>query len=422
MERIKMFFKEQNFKVLIGNFLSLTVLQVLNILLPFLTIPYLLRVVGVEKFGLISFALAFVTFFQIVVEYGFNTISTRDVSVVSRDTKAVQTIFNRVLTTKLFLLCISTVVFLLTVMLIPKFRADLEVYLFTYIMVIGQALFPVWFFQGLQQMKYITYLNVIFKTSCTLLIFIVVKQESDYYYAPLLTSIGFLLSGISALWVVRSKFNIRFSFCGFKQVKEQLSQAKYLFLSEFQIALIANANVLIVGFLLNDVAVGYYATAEKVIRAVSNLQAPIINAFYPYISKLMLENKTKAIQQIKKLARFGALADIVGLVILFLFSEFIFSILFGSQPTQSVLAFRIMILFPLLSFLDQLFGKLVLLTNNKENLFFKVFFYTSIASVLLCVGLTYQLGFVGTAIASTIAQSLLALGMWYYAKPFLKTS
>ncbi|MBB1150983.1 flippase [Myroides sp. NP-2] len=422
MERIKSFFKEQNFRVLVGNFLSLAVLQVLNILLPFLTIPYLLRVVGVEKFGLISFALAFVTFFQIAVEYGFNTISTRDVSIASKDSKAVQQIFNQVLTTKLFLLGISTFVFVGVVVLIPKFKADLFVYLFTYIMVIGQALFPVWLFQGLQQMKYITYLNVIFKTVCTLLIFLVVKQESDYFYAPLLTSLGFLFSGLASLWVAKSRFNIRFSLCTFKQVKEQLSKAKYLFLSEFQIALIANANVLIVGFLLNDTAVGYYATAEKVIRAISNLQAPLINAFYPYVSKLMLENKNKAIQQIKKLARYGSIVDLVALLLLFVLSPLIFSLLFGTETEESVLVFRIMIVFPLLSFLDQLFGKLILLTNNKESLFFKVFFYTSIASVVLCVGLTHKFGFIGTAIASTIAQSLLAFGMWFYAKPFLRTS
>lgn len=422
MERIKSFFKEQNFRVLASNFLSLAVLQVLNILLPFLTIPYLLRVVGVEKFGLISFALAFVTFFQIVVEYGFNTIATRDVSIASKDSRAVQSIFNQVLTTKLFLLGISTLFFVGVVVLIPKFKADLLVYLFTYIMVIGQALFPVWLFQGLQQMKYITYLNVVFKTVCTLLIFLVVKQESDYFYAPLLTSLGFLFSGLASLWVVKFKFNIRFSLCTFTQVREQLSKAKYLFLSEFQIALIANANVLIVGFLLNDTAVGYYATAEKVIRAISNLQAPIINAFYPYISKLMLENKNKATQQIKKLARYGSAIDLVGLLLLFALAPLIFRLLFGTQTIESVLVFRIMIVFPLFSFLDQLFGKLILLTNNKENLFFKVFFYTSIASVVLCVGLTYKFGFVGTAIASTFAQSLLAFGMWFYAKPFLKTS
>ncbi|WP_158962009.1 flippase [Myroides fluvii] len=421
MNRLKLFLKEKNFKVLVGNFLSLTVLQVLNILLPFLTIPYLFRVVGVEKFGLISFALAFVTFFQIVIEYGFNTISTRDISIVSHDKKAVQQTFNEVLSTKLFLLTILTLVFVMVIFGIPKFRADILVYLFTYIMVIGQVLFPIWLFQGLQQMKYITYINVVFKTLCTLLIFVLVKHESQYYYAPLLTSLGFVLSGIASLWVVKKKFDIHFSFCTFEQVKTQLNKARYLFLSEFQIALIANANVLIIGFLLNATAVGYYATAEKVIRAVSNLQAPIINAFYPYISKLMQENKMKANQYIKKLVKYGGLVDVLGLIVLFILSEFIFKLLFGDQTEESILVFRIMIAFPLLSFVDQLFGKLVLLTNNKENLFFKIFFYTSIVSVVLCVGLTYSFGFVGTAIASTIAQLILALGMWYYARPYLNS-
>ncbi|MEK6492428.1 flippase [Myroides odoratimimus] len=420
MEKIKAFLNEKDYKVLVSNFLSLAVLQGLNILLPFLTIPYLLRVVGVEKFGLISFALAFVTFFQIVVEYGFNNTATRDISVVSEKKKDVERIFSEVLTAKIFLLVVCTVVFLLTVLLIPKFSGDRWVYIFTYLSVVGQTIFPIWLFQGIQQMKYITYLNVLFKTIFTIAIFFFVNKSSDYQLAPLFTSLGFLFSGVSALVIVNKKFGYSFRIASLSRIKYQLIKGKYLFFSEFQIALIANLNVLIIGFLLNNTAVGYYATAEKVIRAVSNFQAPIINAVYPYISKLMINDKNKAIRQIKKIAYFGVIIDIIGAILLFISADFIFSVLFGEPNKSSVVVFRIMILFPMLSFLDQVFGKLVLLTNGKEKLFFSVFFFTSIISVLFSFSFTYFFGFIGTSVSNVIAQLLLVIGMWYYSRPFFK--
>lgn len=422
MKRVIEIIQTKDIGVLIKNFFSLAILQVLNIVLPFLTIPYLLRVIGVEKFGLISFALAFVTFFQIVIEYGFNNTATRDISVVATDKNAVERIYSAVLSTKLFLLGICSVLFLIVVYSIPKFSEHSIIYLFTFLSVIGQAMFPLWLFQGLQEMKYITYLNVIFKTACTLLIFILIKEQSDYYLAPLLTSIGFLMSGMSALIVVHRKFRIKFSIVSFARIKEQLLKGKYLFFSEFQIAFIVNANVVLIGLLLNNTAVGYYATAEKVIRAISNLQLPIINALYPHISKLMVENKNKAINQIKKIAIYGSIAEIVGIIILFALSGYLFQILFGEQTRESVIVFRIMIFMPLLVFLDQIFGKLILLTNNKENSFFKVFFFTSIISVVMCFIMTYSFGYVGTAVANIIVQFLIAFGMFYYAKPLIKNS
>ncbi|MBC8643446.1 oligosaccharide flippase family protein [Flavobacterium lindanitolerans] len=159
-----MMFKSQKVKTLFSNFISLSVLQGLNLILPLLTIPYLLKVIGVEKYGILAFINAVVLYFQIVTEYGFNSTATRDISVSSSDKKKVGQLFNEVLSAKLFLLGIGIIVLSILVFSFPFLRKYFDLYFYSYGVVVGMAISPIWLFRGLQQMKYITYINVVFKT------------------------------------------------------------------------------------------------------------------------------------------------------------------------------------------------------------------------------------------------------------------
>src|SRR5690606_20873513 len=99
---IRHFFQNKEFNILVSNMLSLSVLQGLNILLPLLTIPFIIKTAGLDSFGLISYASALVLFFTVFVEYGFNTITTRDISIHSDNKEQTERIYSEVLTSKFF--------------------------------------------------------------------------------------------------------------------------------------------------------------------------------------------------------------------------------------------------------------------------------------------------------------------------------
>ncbi|MBZ4035787.1 flippase [Flavobacterium sp. 17A] len=403
-------------KILASNFVYLSILQALNVILPLITFPYLIRVLGVEYFGLLSFSFAFITYFQIVTEYGFNSTGTRDISLAVNDPEKQNLIFNQIMSAKMLLTGMSFIAMMGIVFAFNIFRTYWIVYLFSFGSILGQAIFPVWFFHGMQKMKYVTYLNLITKIIFALALFVFVTKKSDYYLVPLFNALGFITAGIFAWFYIWKDFKIRFKIQPFSGIKEQLSKSKYMFLSELKISLFTNTNTLILGIFAGNQAVGFFSAAEKLARAIGNLQTPISNTIFPYLSKEMALDKIKTLQKIKKITIIGTIIFSLTIVLCFCFAEQIIEIIYGKEMFGSVIILRILIFIPLLSFLDTMFGKQILLNLGKDELYFKVIVLATILNFGINFILTYFYQETGTAITVLFIQIFMVLGMWYFVR------
>ena len=410
------FIKDKKNNILVSNFVYLAILQGLNLLLPLLTFPYLVRVLGIDNFGLLSFSFALITYFQIITDFGFNSIATRDIAIAIHDKKEQQNIFNAVMSAKLFLLVVCFVLMAITVFCFEIFRNHWEIYFLSFGSVVGQAIFPVWFFQGMQKMRYITFLNLFTKILFTVAIFLFVKQKQDYFLVPIFNALGFITAGIMSFYFVKNHFNLKLELQSLQKIKTQLIKGKFVFLSELKISLFTNTNILILGIFVGNQAVGYFTAAEKLARAIGNFQSPISNALFPFLSKEMTLNKLQTINKINKLAKIGGICFSIIVLLGFFFSKEIIPFVYGKGMYPSVILFKILIIIPLASFLDMMFGKQILLNLGKDNLYFRVILWATVLNISINLWLTYFYKELGTAFALAITQIFIVFGMWFYAK------
>ena len=161
-------------KVLV-NSAWLIVLQVFNTVVPLLTLPYITRVLGTSNYGVFSLALNWITYFQVIVEYGFGFTGARKVSIYGDD--GLQELYSRIITARIMLLGGTYLVMNgLSIIL----RVDKAQYIsmnILFLIVLGVAFQLTWLFQGKQDMKLIAIVNAVSRLISVIMVFALVHKE-----------------------------------------------------------------------------------------------------------------------------------------------------------------------------------------------------------------------------------------------------
>jgi polysaccharide transporter, PST family len=394
----------ENKKRLISNFTSLMSLQSVNYILPLLTFPYLVQILGVEYFGLLAFATAIITYFKMLTDYGFDLSATREISKYRNDKEKVIEIFSSVMILKSIFFILSFLLLTLVVFSFDKLSADWGIYFFTFGMVFGQILFPVWFFQGVEDMKYITYLQILAKGIFTVLIFVVVTQKEDYYLVPLINSIGFLIAGVVSLYVVFSKYSMSFKWQSIEKLKYYFKDSYHIFISSIASNIYSSGTIIILGLVASKEIVGYYSMAEKLSSAFSGIAQPLSKTIFPYIS-----NKSKEYRQIffKKFIGFIALINIFMFGILFYFSSEILELIFNISNDTANIIFKILIISAYFTFLNINLTPFIY-ANKQDKFLSKLLIYLGILFIPICYLFSRHYLAIGTSVSILIVEIIIS--------------
>ena len=274
----------KKYRQLFSNFSYLSVAQFSNIIFQIIAFPYLIRVLGTTNYGLTVFAESIVIYLSIIINFGFDITATKAISLNRNNKKKLDEITSSIYIIKLALFFIGMVAMILLTIFVPFFQQNKILLFLTLWKCIYEILFPLWFFQGLEKMKYIALLTLISRILFLILIFIFIKVDSDYLYVPAINLFSTLLCGIIALWIVFVKHNIKFYIPKYSILKNYFSDSLPIFLSNLSTRLYVSTNKVVIGSIIGMSAVSFYDLAEKIIAVLKIPQKILGQVIFPKIS------------------------------------------------------------------------------------------------------------------------------------------
>ena len=324
------------------NALSLYGMQAANYILPWFTFPYTLRVLGAEKFGLISFAASLITYFQAVTEYGFNLTATREISIHRDDPVKLSQIFSATLYAKTILMVGSFFVLMVVVFAVPRFRAEAPLFSISFMLVVANVVFPVWLFQGIEKMENITYREIGARLLGLAPTFLLVRRRSDYVIAAGIYSGSMLLAGAISYLGFSRVTTARLVWVSWRDIRRTFAEGWNIFLSTAAITIYTRSNTFILGLFASPTEVGYFSAAQRLIEAARSLVYPITAATYPHISRLSHEAPEKGLDFLRRNTMKMTLPFVLLSAGLLLGAPAIGLILFGRNFGPSIALLRLM--------------------------------------------------------------------------------
>ena len=414
------------------NYIYNLLFQIVSIIAPLITTPYLSRVLQNNGIGQISFTLSIVTYFTLAAALGFSIYAQREVARCKNDKFKQTKIFFEVLILKAISVSVCLFVYFLTIIL-KLYKSSYEVLLWILSINVVAVLFDVtFFFQGNEEFKFIAIRNIIIKVASVVLIFVLVKKQSDVWIYVLLTSLALIISNLS-LWVKLPKYLTKISRRDIN-IARHIGPTFRLFLPTLAISVYTIVDKTLIGVLvpgeiieyqngelirksIADIENGYYHQAEQLIKMALTVITALGTVIVPRNSQLIAEGRREEFENnIRKSLRFTLFLGIpimCGLIAI----SFIFSGWFYGDGYEKV-PYLIIILSPLILIigLSNIFGLQCLLPLKKDGQYTIAICVGAIVNLALNFALIPFLYSYGASIATIIAELFVTLYMYFAVK------
>lgn len=313
-----------NVKV-VENYFFMTVLQVVNSLFYLLLYPYLIRTLGSEFYGLYIFALSITTYFISIVQYGFDPIGLKTVSLNINDILVQSKTFSCVFYSKLILLVLSFVVFIAVMTHIEVFLENRQLFYLVFMQTASFLFLPTWFYQALQKMKIITIVQLLVKVLSLPIIFLFIKSKADLNLFALIIGITVLLSSLISFIVVIKFFRVKIVKVALIDIFQFFKDGAPFFLTNVMNTVKQQTVTVFIGMYFTMTDVALYDLAFKILTVPVTFIANINSALFP---KMITNNK---IENLYKILKVENLIGVLIVIFLVVFGKLFISVLGGAE-------------------------------------------------------------------------------------------
>lgn len=390
--------------------MSLGVVQLVTMGLPLLALPYLALQLGSDQLGRLAFAVSVAQVILILTDYGFNLSASKAVSIHRHDTARVAEIWVAVTLIRAMFAALGLAVLLLAAAVFERFQENLTLLLVAYTMVIGNILFPQWLFQGLEQLKLVSLIQVLTRCLSFVCIFLFVKGKGDLYLAVFFQSAGLLLGGLVALPSTLRVFRgVPLAWPAMSAIARQLKDGWHVFVSTALTNIYTQGNAMFLGVVAPPAVVGQYYLAERLIRATQLLYGPISNTIYPHIARLARDDKPAALAFVGNVLRYAGAAGVaLGVLILFL-APLLAVPVFGPEHAEVGTLLQIFAPLPLILIVSNTLTIQTMLPFDMQNRLTRIYFSAAVLNLLIFLPMAKFAGAPGAAVANILVETLIVV-------------
>lgn len=335
----------------VKNTLYLYILTFAKLIFPMLTLPYLTRVLTTDTYGAVSFVKSFVSYVQIVIDFGFLWSATKEVTEAFHDDRkdSISKIIGDTIMAKGLLAIACLLAMTVFCCFVPLLRANIF-FAFLYLIAILLSIFvPEFFFRGIEKMELASIPYTVSKAISTFLTLLVVDSDEDILLIPIL-EIGSTLVAIAISAFSVRKLGYHMVASSVRAAIQKIKSSFVYFMSSFATTAFGTLNTLLVGIFMSPSDVAYWSVCNVLVTAVQSMYNPLLNSLYPHmirIKKRALLNKTLLI--------FMPIVTL-GCVIVLIWSEPIITLICGEEYWVAASLFRYLVPLLFISFPSQLYG------------------------------------------------------------------
>lgn len=407
----------------IKNFVIYGIGQVVNLVSPLLVMPYLVAICKKEGLGKIGVGFSFVLIFIVLVDYGSYINGTKEISINRNNPEIIKRKIVSIYVMKLFLIVILLFLAFLLINFVPFFNKEQAVFFFSFSYIIGQLINPTWIFQGLENYKWISFMNIISKVIYVAGVFIFIKKKDDYIYVNAYLGLGLIISSVIGLISLIKQYDLRF----YKTVaqdavlllKEEFSLTfSQLFLSFYQYL-----PIMIISYVGGNGMAGQYRIIDQIIMTFRTYLQMFFNFTYAEVCLQIHINLKNGISHWLKYNGINYLFILVLVIIAFVFTEQI--LLYFNVPLNDLesmkFLFRLGLIIPVFMAISIALKQLLFaLGRNKE--YINITIGSSIFSLFVFLLLVKNIGLQGAFIATIIIEIMVIVLYSIVIKPIIRLS
>lgn len=396
----------------VRNVVFLFLVQAATLLVPLLTLPWILRALQPAAFGKFAFYQSISQYFVILVEFGFYLTATRRIAELGEDIAVRTAYFWTVQTAKAVIAVLAAIAVGLAWLVLPLPTADAPLFFASVATIIGTVLTPMWLFAGVERMGLISTSVIAARVAVIAPTLLLIHSPEDAWLAAAINSAGNILAGLIAIGLVwRNRLIARWHRPRLNDMIRAYREAWHLFLSNSATSLYAAANPVLLAMVNTNVQVGLFSAADRIRQLSLGPISPLSNALYPHISRTMSTDRERALHLARRLLLvFAGLMGAVT-VTLFLSAPLLVKIIMGPGYAQSVLVLRIMALVPLMVGINTCLGMLVMLPLGMTRQYSRLLLGCGFANLGLLALLGGWFGAVGAATALVITETMVVIAM-----------